>query len=116
MVKEIIGRFLTLILTILSYSVDWKLALITPPLVFKFYNLTFCARDRIAKRKSKLILDIITHAFHYGYLIYSIVICNLNIDKWYSWLIGIAGWLVLGQLFGFLWPRRWHYEKVEGDL
>lgn len=115
-IKEIIGRLSVIVITFIIFRFDWRLSLIAPPLLFKIYNITFCFRDRIYQRIWKLILDLITHLFHFGYLVYAIILCNQNIDGWYSWVIGIITWLILCQLLGFLWPRRWHYEKVEGHL
>lgn len=114
-IKEIIGRTLMVVLTIFMLKVNWKLALITPPLIFYIFNAIFCRTDRIYNQTSRLILDILTWISYVGYLVFSIILSNQNISSWYSWLVGILIWLLFAQLLGFLWPKRWHYEKIEDD-
>ncbi len=114
-IKEIIGRILMVGFTIFMLNVNWKLALITPPIIFKIFDMAFCRTNNIYNRTSRLYLDILTWASYIGYLVFSIILLNKNIANWYSWLIAIFIWLLFAQLLGFLWPMRWHNEKVDSN-
>jgi hypothetical protein len=111
--KEIIGRIIMLICTVLSFYISWWAPLVAAPLIWKIYNVSFCFTDRIYDRKTHLILDIVTHATYWAYLVLAITQFTLNGGRWY---LGLVVWFVVAQLFGLLWPRRWHYEKIEGHL
>jgi len=111
--KELVGRILMVLGTVLAFRVSWWAPLVAAPLIFKIYNVTFCVRDRIYDLSQRLILDIITHTSYLGYLILAIVLFQHNMGKWY---LGLITWFVVAHLFGLLWPRRWHYERMEGTL
>ena len=115
-IKEIFNRLVMICLTILAINIDWKLALITPPISFKILDFIFSSHTRIYNKIAKLFLDVFTWFCYLGYLIFSIILSNSNIEGWYSWLIGIGFWLIFGQILGFLFPRRWHFEKIENRL
>ena len=73
-------------------------------------------RSRIANPVAKLVADAITWILWLGYIGYSIVSFGLNLGHWYGWVIGVVVGLVVAQFLGFIWPHRWHLEKVEGNL
>lgn len=110
MQKEIIGRFLMIIGTVASGWLSWWAPLVAAPLIFKIFILKFCFTDRIYDRNQRLIMDLITHASYVGYLILSVVLFSQNTGRWY---LGLILWFFVAQLFGFFWPRRWHFEALE---
>ena len=115
-IKEILNRIIMIGLTLFAIKIDWKLALIAPPIAFKIFDSILSSHSRINNEIIKLFLDILTWISFGGYLVFVIIIANRNIDGWYSWLIGIGIWLLFGQIMGFLFPKRWHFEKIENRL
>lgn len=115
-IKELISRIFMVGLTIIMLNYYWQLALIMPPISFTIINSILSRTDRVNNQIAKLLLDVLTWISYIGYLIFAIILVNLNVDKWYSWIIGIIVWLIFGQLLGFLWPKRWHFEKIEDNL
>jgi len=114
--KEIIGRILMVVGTIVSFKISLWAPIIAAPLIFRPYNSIFCFRDRIYNNSHRLILDMITHCCYIGYLFLCIVIFYQKIGRWYGGLIGFFVFLILAQILGLLWPRRWHYERIEGNI
>ncbi len=53
--KELIGRMFMIGLTLLMLKVDWRLALLTPPITFAIYTNVFCKTDRIYNQIAKLV-------------------------------------------------------------
>jgi len=64
----------------------------------------------------RLFADLISHAIYLAYLTYCIVGFGHHIGSWYGWVIGIAVGLVVVQILGLLWPRRWHIEVIGSQL
>ena len=114
--KEVFNRIMMVVLTLFAIKIDWKLALIAPPIAFKIFDSILSSHSRIDNNIIKLILDVLTWISYVGYLIFAILFANSNIDAWYSWLVGIGMWLLFGQILGFLFPRRWHFENIEKRL
>ena len=114
--KELFGRLLMVGFTILIWETNWILTIITPPIIFFIFNTLFCRRDRIFNEKAKAILDLLTWLSYLAYLLFTIILSNQNIERWYSWLIGVLIWIVFSLILGFLAPKRWHYEKIENRL
>ncbi|PKK88451.1 MAG: hypothetical protein CVV64_18810 [Candidatus Wallbacteria bacterium HGW-Wallbacteria-1] len=113
MEKELIGRILMVVGSIVSFKISWWAPMVAAPLIFKVYILMFCFTDRIYDRNLKMFLDLLTHASYFGYLIMCVVLFSQNMGKWY---FGFLSWLIVAQFLGFLWPRRWFYEMVENRL
>lgn len=115
-IKEIFNRTMMVALTVFAIKIDWRLALIAPPILFKIFDSILSRHSRIYNNITKLILDILTWISFISYLVFAIILTNKNIDGWYSWIIGIGIWLLFGQILGFLFPSRWHFEKIENRL
>lgn len=116
MIKELIGRVLMIAGTVYAFWISWWAPIVAAPIIWKIYNVGFCFTDRTKDQSQGLILDMVTHVIFFAYLILCVVQFGLNIDHWYGWVIGFVVWLIVAQILGLLWPRRWHYERMDGQL
>ena len=114
--KELTGRVILIALVVGSLLLKWWVPLIVAPLFWKVWDTVVGRRSRIIQPVLKLIADAITYALWLGYVVYSIMSFGLNVGHWYGWLIGVVVGFAVAQIFGFLWPNRWHLEAVDDNL
>jgi len=63
--KEMVGRILMVISTVMALQISWWAPLVVCPVVFRSYNLFF--NGRIYDENKRTIMDLITHLSYIGY-------------------------------------------------
>ncbi len=119
-VLEIIGRIILSILAVYTFSLIWWLPLVIAPIFWQIWDkalaLALGRISRIFRPLLKRIADGITLIFGLAYIVFSTVSFGMNMGHWYWWVIGAIIGIVVEQFLGLLWPIRWHFEKIEGNL
>jgi len=114
--EEMVGRVLLVLFCVISAGQRWWLPIVIAPVFWQFWDITAGRRSRIYQPALKLIADGITWLVWLGYIGYSTVSFGLSVGHWYGWLLGVLVALIVAQLVGLLWPRRWHLEAMDGRL
>jgi hypothetical protein len=113
MTKELLARGIMVLCTTLSFWFPWWVPVLVAPVSFGLANAILSPRDRVWDIGKKLILDFITYISIISYLVLCLFQFVRNMTGWYSWLFGLAAFVVLSILPGSLFPRRWHFELME---
>ena len=116
---EIFGRLACLVLTILSYQLRWWAPLVVAPLFHQIYEWPFISMKVdwvIYNRGVKLIANILTWGFYFGYIGLAIFLFSVHFGHWYGWLVGVGAGIVVTRFLGFLFPVRWRHERAHDVL
>ena len=111
---EIFGRLALILLCVVSFQISWWLPVVIAPIFHQVYDTKFCRRARIFNPILKLLADFLTYIVWIGYVVVTVYVFGQNIGHWYGWCIGIITGLVVAQILGLLFPRRWHLERIDG--
>ena len=130
MVLEFIARLLMILGTWFAFRYTWWAPLVAAPLIWQILWL-FHGQVIVPERLTdeivsslyfkfymsvRLFLDFLTHAIYITYWGLAIVLCWRHFGHWWGLVIGCVVGLLVVQIFGLLWPHRWHKEALIGML
>lgn len=113
---EIFGRVVLILLCVFSIHISWWLPIVVAPIFHLVYDTKFCRKARMFNPILQLLADILTYLVYLGYIVFTTYVFGQNIGHWYGWCIGIITGLVVAQVFGLLFPMRWHIERMDRGL
>jgi len=112
---ELIERILLIIIFFYSLKISWWLPILVVPIFHQTIGFVFC-KKRIFSPIIKLAADLFSFIIYIGYIAIVTYLFGKNIGTWHGWVLGLIVGLFIGQILGLLFPMRWHYEHIEGNL
>lgn len=113
---ECLGRVILIAILVAGARREWWEPLVAVPVCWQVWDGVFGRRSRIYAPGLKLVADGLTWLIWLWYIGYTIFSMGKNVGHWYGWVLGLVLAIVVAQLFGLLFPKRWHFEGVEGTL
>ncbi len=110
---ELLGRFILILVGVLSAGFRSWAPLVLAPIFWQLWDTMFGRRSRIPARVLQLVADVITYVVWLSYIGVAIVSLGKSIGHWYGWAIGAFVGILVAQVFGLLFPFRWHLEQAD---
>lgn len=102
-----------IVLAVLSVGFRWWGPLILAPLFWQLWDTVFGRRGRIHTPILQLVGDLATYSVWVSYMAFAVFSIGRNVGHWYGWTIGAVVGVSVAQVFGLLFPFRWHLERAD---
>ena len=110
---ECLGRVILIAIAVFAAVNVWWAPIVVAPVFWRLWDFFVGRRSRIHEVGLKLSADALTHVIWISYIWYTIAAMA---EHGHGWGFGLVIAIVVAQVFGLLWPHRWHLERIEGRL